>query len=351
MIDLVSGSWPPETCGVGDHIDALRKALCERGIDARPVRLAKYGLLQTVRLIVRSWITSDSKAILAYPTEGYGRSVLPFFLILCRPGSVLLHMHEYRHKNMACRWLLRLYRKNKAIFFSNTDDMTLYLHDTHQPEQIPGRIRKVMPSPSTIQPVRIEHPASHTGHFRILHFGQIRPRKGIEEVVEVFKHLKSVEPSVQLTIAGAVPQGYEYFANEIDMSLAGSDIALKLELAASELSETISQSDAIFLPYPDGADERRSTLAAGLAHGAVCVTTYKADPDESLKKMTIGIAPVSAAPSRGDWVRSSSQQLMDACSQARAGKCDAMIAAALQYSGTTSFQTLADETLKALYSR
>lgn len=348
MIDLVSGSWPPETCGVGDHIDALRKAFCERGIEARPVRLSKYGLVQAMRLVVQSWIKPDSKIVLAYPTEGYGRSILPFFLVLCRPGTVLLHMHEYRHKNRACRWLLRLYRKNRAIFFSNSDDMKLYLHDTHQSGQIRHLVRKVQPSPSSIQPLHIEHPASHTGNFRILHFGQIRPRKGLEEVVATFKHLKSIDPSIELTIAGSVPRGYDEFADEIAKSLAGLDVALKLGLAASEISELISQSDVMFLPYPDGADERRSTLAAGLAHGVVCVTTHAADPAPFLKKMTIGIEPVSVTSSRSDWIRSSSQQLIDACIQARAGKCDEMIAEALKYSTITSFQNLANETLKAL---
>ena len=348
-IYLISGSWPPDVCGVGDHINRLRLTLMERGLDAKAVRLSKYGIIQAIFLLYRSWFQSENKAILAYPTEGYGRSVVPFMLIFCRPGTLLMHMHEYRSKNSVCRWLLRLYRHQPIIFFSNTGDRDSYIKDTKQSSSTKALIRKVLPSPSNIKPLRIAEPMTNTGNQRILHFGQIRPQKGIEDVVKVFKHIKSIDASVTLIIAGAVPLGYQEFADELRKNISDCGISLRLGLNSTQLSELIAESDVMFLPYPHGADEKRGTLAAGLAHGVVCVTTHGNAPALFLRESTIGIDPIQNAASSSDWIETSAKRLIHACTQARHGELETLRAAALRYSAYASFQTLADESLKALY--
>lgn len=346
-IFLISGSWPPDVCGVGDHIDGLRKSLSDRGIPVVPVHLSKYGVMTVLGLALRSWFRPRDRAVLAYPTEGYGRSVIPFVMALSKPGSLLVHMHEYGSKNAACRWLLRLFRYQSTLYFSNTADRERYVRDTGV-EQRAASIRQVLPSPSNIEALSLSKPAGRTGPMRILHFGQIRPRKGIEQVLEVFANVKAIEQDARLTIAGAIPKGYEAFAEQVRAraDIDGIDILLGLDPAA--LSAVIADADLMFLPYPEGADEKRGTLAAGLAHGTVCVTTYGVHTSALLRTATIGIESISGAEAEDEWVKRCVALLVESSGRARRGELDVLADAALRYTEYASFRNLAEQTVNAL---
>jgi glycosyltransferase involved in cell wall biosynthesis len=347
-IRLISGSWPPDVCGVGDHIDGLRKSLLEKGVEVVPVRLSKYSAFKAIMLVLRSWLFRNDRAVLAYPTEGYGRSVVPFLLAMSRPGSLLIHIHEYGSKNVACRWLLRLFRLQSALYFSNTADKQRFMHDTGIVDKN-GRVIKVLPSPSNIAPLTLSDPTNHRGAERFLHFGQIRPNKGIEQVLAVFKHLRRLKPTVQLTLAGAVPVGYETFAAQISAIAAEEGIDLHLGLEPVALSKLIAEADVMFLPYPGGADEKRGTLAAGLAHGTVCVTTYGPHTTDLLRSATVGVEPVADAQNEHEWIERSVQVLLSTAERAREGKTADLASAALRYTSYASFANLAEQSLDTLY--
>lgn len=346
-IFLISGSWPPDVCGVGDHIDGLRKSLIDHGTLAVPVRLSKYGILTALGLALRSWYRPNERAVLAYPTEGYGRSIVPFVMALSKPGSLLVHMHEYGSKNAACRWLLRLFRHQSTLYFSNTADRESYVNDTGI---APGTtsVRQVLPSPSNIEALSLSVPAGRTGPTRILHFGQIRPRKGIEQVLDVFARFKAIEPDARLTIAGAIPKGYESFARQICVRAAGAGVDIRLGLDPAALSAVIAEADMMFLPYPGGADEKRGTLAAGLAHGTVCVTTYGVHTSALLRTATIGLEPLAGTDVEDEWTTRCVALLLDTGKRARHGDLQVLADAALRYTEYASFRHLAEQTVSAL---
>lgn len=347
-IRLISGSWPPDVCGVGDHIDGLRKALLEKGEDVVPVRLSRYSALSAIMVVLRSWLRRGDRAVLAYPTEGYGRSVVPFLLALCRRGSLLVHIHEYGSKNAACRWLLRLFRFQSALYFSNTADKQRYMHDTGMVDEN-DRVIKVLPSPSNIEPQKSCDPTSHQGPPTILHFGQIRPHKGIEQVLAVFKHLKRQARETHLVIAGAIPSGYESFAEQVRATATDEGIDLRLGLATDTLSKLIAEADVMFLPYPAGADEKRGTLAAGLAHGTACVTTYGPHTTDLVRDAAVGVEPVGDAENEHEWIERCALLLISTAERARQGKTASLTAAALRYSAYASFPNLAEQCLGTLY--
>jgi glycosyltransferase involved in cell wall biosynthesis len=348
VIRLISGSWPPDVCGVGDHIDGLRKTLLERGVDVVPVRLSKYSAFSAIALVLRSWLRRDDRAVLAYPTEGYGRSIVPFLLVLCRRGSLLVHIHEYGSKNAACRWLLRLFRLQSALYFSNITDKQRYVRDTGMTGKS-GPIIKVLPSPSNIAPLKLCDPVGHKGPARILHFGQIRPHKGIEQVLAVFKHVKALAPATRVMIAGAIPVGYETFAEQVRATATEEGIDLHLGLDPCALSKLIAEVDVMFLPYPIGADEKRGTLAAGLVHGTICITTYGAHTTDLLRDATVGVEPIEDAEKEHEWIERCTQLLLSTAEYARQGKTASLAAAALRYSTYASFQNLAEQSIGTLY--
>lgn len=345
---LISGSWPPDVCGVGDHINGLKKSLDARGTDVQAVRLSKYGIATVFGMVLRSWFMRGDRAVLAYPTEGYGRSVVPFVLALSRPGSLLVHMHEYGSKNAACRWLLRLFRKQSTLYFSNTADKERYVSDTGIAQRA-TTVCHVLPSPSNIDALTLSEPSRRSGPVHILHFGQIRPRKGIEQVLDVFVRFKAIDPTAVLTIAGAIPKGYEAFANQVRARADEAGIELRLGLEPAALSAAIAGADLMFLPYPEGADEKRGTLAAGLAHGTVCVTTYGPHTSDLLRSATIGVDPVPASGATHAWTECCAQLLLENAVRARSGELQGLADAALGYTEYASFSNLAAQSLRALY--
>lgn len=288
---FVSGSWPPSICGVGDYMDNLASAIETQGNLVRRVTLGKYDVFTALRLVAQSGFMSCGLVYLSYPTEGYGKSLLPFLFCFGSRTRIVIHLHEYKSKNVYARFLIRLFRFKQHLFFSNTSDRERYIIDCG----LSGNSARtqgwqVLPTPSNIPVVvqRSQKPSQQP--IRILHFGQIRPFKGLEQLAQLFMALKI--PSVDLVLLGGVPAGYEVYAESVMRLFAEAGARVRLNATRVELSQELSHADIGVFLFPDGADERRGSLIAAMEHGLLCVTTYSDKTPDVIKQATIGL-PVS----------------------------------------------------------
>lgn len=93
---MVSGSWPPQVCGVGDYTERLCRELEQGGVDV--VRFADDGLARPYSPnAVRRADEADCDVVhVQYPTAGYGRSLTPSALPAgIRSKPVVVTLHEY----------------------------------------------------------------------------------------------------------------------------------------------------------------------------------------------------------------------------------------------------------------
>ena len=285
-IFVVSGSWPPAICGVGDFMHQMHNELMYLGYRVHAKTLGRRDPLTALRLVAASY-HDNQMVYLSYPTEGYGKSLWPFLLALgCRTG-VVVHIHEYGSKNKYARFLLRRFQRLERIYFSNEKDFKRYLVDCgwqgNEPHVSGWR---VMPSPSNISVSAVKQKS--TGSLpNVVHFGQIRPNKGLEQLLAVFQLL---DPSlIQCTVVGGVPAGYEGFADELASQFQAVGAITKINLSSTDISQALSNAQIGIFPFPDGADERRGSLIAALAHGVLCITTHSERTPKSIKDATVGV--------------------------------------------------------------
>jgi glycosyltransferase involved in cell wall biosynthesis len=107
----------------------------------------------------------------------------------------------------------------------------------------------------------------------ILHFGLIMPKKGLEEVIKLGALIRESGLPLRVRIIGSVrPEHVRYFAALRSVS---SQLPITWEngLDKEQVEDRLAASAVAYLPYPDGASERRATLKAMLVNGVAVVTT------------------------------------------------------------------------------
>ncbi len=264
-------------------------AVAERGVRVERVSLGRWSLSTAFALLAGSHLRRRGLVYMSYPTEGYGKSLLPFLLALGARRSVVLHIHEYTSKNRYCRFLLRRFNRMRRIYFSNAPDHEQFIRDCGLADQA-GRTEgwQVLPTPSNIPVTATREERRDGGPLRIVHFGQIRPLKGLETLAEAFR-LLAFTPSIELTLVGGVPRGYEDYARGIAATFRQAGARVLLDLPVDRLSQALAESDIGVFWFPDGADERRGSLAAAMAHGILCITTHSQRTQAALRAATVGI--------------------------------------------------------------
>ncbi|RZR26585.1 glycosyltransferase [Vibrio vulnificus] len=290
-IYAVSGSWPPEICGVGDYMNNLVEDLLSKSISVERITLKKYSIIAMIKLIIYIRLNKDCYVFVSYPTEGYGRSVLPFFVSLVGSNKLIVHIHEYSSKNEACKFLLRTFKKARKLIFSNQNDLDKYRNDVYLTETYVDNWL-VAPTPSNIVPQYVNQ------HDRLvpnlIHFGQIRPNKGLELILELYEMIKlKGEIKINLKLIGGIPKGYEKYASQLVDKFLKLGVDVKTNLSFESISGEMSNADFGVFVFPDGVDERRGSVIAALSHDVICFTNFAIRTPDTLKAVTVGVAESS----------------------------------------------------------
>lgn len=107
----------------------------------------------------------------------------------------------------------------------------------------------------------------------IVHFGLIMPKKGLEQVIRLGELIQLSGLPFLIRIIGTVrPEHTSYF---LALRAGSSQLPIVWEngLNKDQVEEQLAASAVAYLPYPDGASERRATLKAALINGVAVVTT------------------------------------------------------------------------------
>lgn len=281
-VTVVTGSFPPEVCGVGDYTCRL--------LEAAPAswRLFKeddWSLKSSFAIIKRFLSLKTPYVIIQYPTQGYGWSILPHILtifgkITRRYRSVWV-LHEYMSLSKKSRLMLD--------FVSHFSDLIVF---TTEPERnhacaqllFSNRLR------TTIIPILSNIPRSpQLLHFRaraidLAYFGHIRPNKGLEVFVKVVSMAKNVNPSLRISVIGEVPVGYEGYACSIARECEQSGIDMRIGLSDEAVADELANVKILYLPFKDGVSARRGSVLAGLSNGAlIAASVGKMTPGEMKK--------------------------------------------------------------------
>ena len=278
---MVTGSYPPDICGAGDYTARLVEAVRARGVTVEVVTGCDWRVVGVPAILHRINAARPDVVHVQYPTVGYGRKLgLHLVASIRRRSVVTLHEASQSH------WLRRvsLYPLLLAdhIIFTNNYDLRFVA-------KLAPWVRRrasVIPIGSNMPTVSGK---SDRAIDEIVYFGLIRPKKGLEEVLALAQVLKQRGCRRKLKIIGLpIPEHGNYLADlQMRTQKEGLPIAWELGLNGHAVADRLARAGLAYLPFPDGASERRGSLLSVLASGVATVTTRGAhttpELDESVE--------------------------------------------------------------------
>lgn len=335
-VAMVTGSFPPTPCGIGDYTARLCEELAHVGVEVhvfthhsarllhnetRNTKRDPYLHLHTtirdwtfraVHSLVRELCADDWSFVhLQYPGRGYGYKVAPVLFggWFKQSGPSLplaLTLHEFR--------IAHPLRKLAAVRLLEPSDLILVPDAAERnavTRRFPPAARKTRIVPNgvvlPVVPVSSEERdrlraelGFAPGEAVVCHFGFIQRNKGVDTLLRSFAEVKRSSPSIRLLMAcGLDPRnGYHHRLSKLAERLGiAQEIVWTGHCPPEQLSRNLSCADLCVLPFTDGVTARRTTFLAAIAHGLPVVTSAGEGTGEDLRQSDgLWLLPQGAEP-------------------------------------------------------
>jgi glycosyltransferase involved in cell wall biosynthesis len=324
---IVTGSYPPQRCGVGDYSGNLAKSLKASGMnvcvyttangsgtfsneeDVRVYRKAAgwgiFSVLSGFSSLLKVLRSERADCVnIQYPTLGYGYSLGPqllvFLLAVFSRAEIVPTIHEFRHSG--------LLRKASVIPFLLFADKLIFTSE----KEADAVINYFAPfftnikSRLSIIPVGSNIPPSPPGVKRrpgfMVFFGLFYPARQIEFVAEVYKEVLKNNDSAFLGVIGDThPKYLDYYRDvrrKFDREFPKDKVEWYVGEKPDDIARVLASAAVAILPYPAGASFRRTTLMATMMAGVPVVSTRGVDTPSELRddfNMLFAEDPISLA--------------------------------------------------------
>ncbi len=287
---LVSGGAPSGMCGVEDYTVQLVERLRSESIDAVRFEWSQWSWRHreaTARAILA---TNADIVHVQYPARGYGSSRTPAWLFLrLRHVPKIVTLHEYSAQ--VGPPLLGIVPRGLPFYWPFSTASRIVFSNPHESERFlriapwAARRIRIIPIASNI-PEAAPRPRS----ARVVYFGQICPGKGIEDFLWVAGELRPRQPDLAFELIGNVPEVARPYADALLRSASRAGVTHVAGASATEVADRLASSLAAFLPFPDGASEKRGSLLAALSNGLAVVTYHSRSTPEWIRECTVGVA-------------------------------------------------------------
>jgi len=262
---IITGSLPPDICGVGDYTRVLADGLKNRLASVNVFYKDKWPCRMLIKYAAEIRKCNAEIINIQYPTRGYGKSVAPHLLgLLTGSAKKVVTLHEFSRASM----------KGKAamyLFFLVADWI---IFTTEYERTRACRIAPWIRAKSSTVHIASNIPMRDTSirDTDIVYFGHICRSKGLEEFASIIDHLG--RDNLKIQVIGQIMPGEEaYVAGMLErFESLGAEIILGR--SASEVSCLLSQARIAVLPFPDGMSLRRGSALAAMGNGALLLTTF-----------------------------------------------------------------------------
>jgi glycosyltransferase involved in cell wall biosynthesis len=278
-IAFITGSYPPDICGVGDYTCQLEKALTARGITTEVIGRTDWSI-ENLNALVRTIRSADPDLVhMQYPTVGYGWKITPQLLSLAVPGVITLHEVTEAH-------ILRKLSLYPFSFRSRHIIFTTPFERDFAIQRAPWIARR-----SSVIPIGSNITTGVQGRARdrneIVYFGLFRPKKGIEEVFELASLVKERNLPYHIHMIGKPFPVSSPYHTELYRRSQNLPIQWSTDLDDRSVADLLARAAMAYMPFPDGASGRRGSLLALLANGVITMTTRGPQTPSSLEKAVL----------------------------------------------------------------
>ncbi len=295
---LVTGSYPPMRCGVGDYVQQLACALKRAGggevavltsvsadatTDSHSVRVFPVidrwspSRLLTVFRVFKDW-TPDIVHV-QHPAQGYGGRSLPW-LVAClaflMKKKVFQTWHEGFSRRDAPLVLIQALISRTLIFVRPR--YTDRLH-TQMQWILRGRRTEYIPNASAIPGADLDESRRVALRQRylagqqrlIVFFGYLYKHKGLELLFEICDSNRD-----RIVIAGQFPEGDPY-SEEMQQLASSEEWRGKVDfvgfLPVEVVGQLLAAADAVVLPFKNGGGEWNTSIHAAVLSRSLVITT------------------------------------------------------------------------------
>ncbi len=283
QITFVTGSYPPDVCGVGDYTHSLVSALDQLGVRSDLFYKRDWSLVRFPEYWSKLRRSTTRSVVIEYPTEGYGYSIVPQLLCMLLSGKRrIVNLHEFSQKSFSGKVAIYSFFlfANCLIFTSETEYRSAV------------RLAPWLSKKSFVSPIGSNipfHPCASDAANRnldIVYFGQIRPRKGIEEFLRIVANVQKRVRHTAALIGQTVPAYKDYAAFLVQQANSlGIEVALNLN--PDQVSQRLSAARIGLLPFPDGISPRRGSALAVMGNGALLLTTSTQMTEERFSPVSL----------------------------------------------------------------
>ncbi len=278
-IAMVTGSYPPDACGVGDYTARLVKEMQSFGARVTVVTHDGWNLKNTIALARKIHSIKPDIIHIQYPTVGYAGGFAPEMLCMLFSCVVTLHEISWMHVKGKLRLVPFFLRAQYIIVTSS-----------YEREYVLKRFPWLTGRCSVIS-VGSSIPAGDITKERdieeIIYFGLIHPQKGLEEVLQFASLIKQSSLSLRILIVCKVHPVYRQYFETMHEQSKLLPIQWRIGLSEDAVADLLSRARLSYMPFPGGASERRTSLLALLANGVVTVTTAGKHTPPKLKDAVI----------------------------------------------------------------
>ena len=287
---MLTGSFPPRVCGVGDYTACLAAHLAQRGAPVAVwTRAGETAPAPGVHPVISGWsregvrdlvrrirVARPAVVHLQYERALFDQSVSVTLLLpeLLRGLQIPL-VTTFHALDGPTGWgrahraalLPLLMQSQNIVVCSSRQEAAL--------GRLPGIARKVrrIPLGTGIEPVEALPRSPQSGPLRLVYFGFVWRGRGIETLLHTLAALPP-RAAVLEVIGGIRDTTYHAELLALAERLGIRErVSFTGELSAADVSRRLWESDAALLPFATGASTGRSTLMAALAHGLPVVTT------------------------------------------------------------------------------
>ncbi|CAN5256318.1 hypothetical protein BH09BAC4_BH09BAC4_30040 [soil metagenome] len=285
---MLSSSYPPDACGGADYAYMLVTHLEKLGVDVEVFH--RFDWKNNTRIFDFFRELDKRRYDIAhwqYPTANFGFSLIPHMNSLVRRNIMTLHEVSYAH----------VLHQISYLPFSQIEDLifTTPFELEYFKKLFPWRRKNLH-----IIPIGSNIPQASPSPIRtreVLYFGLITPRKGVEKVIDLAQQLKEKgSQTIQnIVIAGRIPDGYEGYYNDLKQRSEGLPITWEMDQPAEVVAQRMAQASVAYIPFPDGASERRGSLKATLLNGLPTIAPVGKATYNDLRQVLIPAADTSEA--------------------------------------------------------
>lgn len=311
-ICVLTGTYPPARCGVGDYAELLSTALAARGARVSVVTSAYLGTPvragnPAVLPVVNNWSLTRAMGVLRHilrcqpdivhfqfpSTEYFAHKLfdllVPMIKLWPRRIRVVVTFHEsVRVRNCL---MPRLFRPLRYWLSAAWADAIVVVAESYCDSfyEVSARMKRI---PCKVIPIASNIPVSQMsieqlrevrqragiaeGNVVLSYFGFVQPRKGFELVLDVLKVLRSRGVPAELVAIGELSSADTYHKRllaRIARDQLGEYVKVSGYLDRGTVANYLAMSDACILPFVDGLHPKRGSFLAAVAQGVLTITT------------------------------------------------------------------------------